>query len=80
MTCTCKPADVTQQCDVPLQAEADLAIERDSAESGASFSTDVGEAGKQIERSSKSLSALKPVRPPPIWMTCTHALPRAHRD
>ena len=54
--------DVAQQCHVLLQAEADLAIERDSAESGASFSTDVGEAGKQIERSSKSLSALKPVR------------------
>ena len=41
-------------------------LERDSAGSGASFATDEGgallEAAQKIERSSKSLSSLKPVR------------------
>ena len=47
-----------------LQVAEELRIERDSAGSGASFATDAGglEAGQKIERSSKSLSALKPVR------------------
>ena len=46
-----------------LQVAEELRIERDSAGSGASFATDAGglEAGQKIERSSKSLSALKPV-------------------
>ncbi len=50
-----------------MQAAEDLAIERESAGSGASFATDEGgllEAGQKIERSSKSLSSLKPVRMP----------------
>ena len=47
-----------------LQIAEELRIERDAAGSGASFATDACglEAGQKIERSSKSLSALKPVR------------------
>lgn len=46
---------------VGLQVEGGALDLEESGDSGASFTTDFGGAEKLVERSSKSLSALKPV-------------------